>query len=450
MRVIKYLPASLVLLFTLFAQISLLAQGNCSFRQGDVIHAGDRPVSVVAADFDQDGHEDFATLNADNLDFVFLFLNDGTGCFTGFLVDSPGQTFNLSLVAEDIDGDSDVDLTLVSFTQIFFYYNLGAGKFSRANSAQIPNGFITALKYRDIDNDGDNDMIFLDLVFDEIVVLTNDGGGKFSVSQVISDLADGENFELGDFDGDNDIDLALTLDDLDSNTDDLVQLYSNDGKGGFSPTDSICIPTGSSGVATGDLDGDSDLDLVVTYRFDDTALVLSNEGEGRFEKIDFLITGDEPNSLQLVDIDGDQDLDVVNTNLSKDPFEQPSISLFLNSGDAKFSFPICVPTAPQPGPFAVADWDGDGAEDLITVHRLENILQLYHTDCDVLLGDMNQDNSLDLLDVEAFVGALSNNSFQVEADINQDCSINLLDVALFVELLNGNELLRFCRPNGFD
>ena len=37
----------------------------------------------------------------------------------------------------------------------------------------------------------------------------------------------------------------------------------------------------------------------------------------------------------------------------------------------------------------------------------------------VLLGDVNQDGNVDLLDVAPFVALVSNSKFQAEADINQ-------------------------------
>ena len=56
---------------------------------------------------------------------------------------------------------------------------------------------------------------------------------------------------------------------------------------------------------------------------------------------------------------------------------------------------------------------------------------------DVLLGDVNLDGAVDLLDVAPFVELLTNGRFQVEADINQDGEVDLLDVAPFVDLLTG-------------
>ncbi len=55
----------------------------------------------------------------------------------------------------------------------------------------------------------------------------------------------------------------------------------------------------------------------------------------------------------------------------------------------------------------------------------------------VLLGDVNLDGSVNLLDVAPFVALLTSGNFQAEADINQDGIVNLLDVAPIVAILTG-------------
>ena len=52
-----------------------------------------------------------------------------------------------------------------------------------------------------------------------------------------------------------------------------------------------------------------------------------------------------------------------------------------------------------------------------------------------LLGDVNLDGIVNLLDVAPFVHLVSLGCFQTEADINQDGDVNLLDISPFVELL---------------
>ncbi len=54
---------------------------------------------------------------------------------------------------------------------------------------------------------------------------------------------------------------------------------------------------------------------------------------------------------------------------------------------------------------------------------------------DVLLGDVNGDCVVSLLDVAPFVSLVTSGGFQAEGDINGDGVVNLLDVSPFVELL---------------
>ena len=56
----------------------------------------------------------------------------------------------------------------------------------------------------------------------------------------------------------------------------------------------------------------------------------------------------------------------------------------------------------------------------------------------VIIGDVNQDGAVDLLDVSPFVDAISSGDYQVEADMNEDGSVDLLDVSPFVDVLSGS------------
>ena len=55
----------------------------------------------------------------------------------------------------------------------------------------------------------------------------------------------------------------------------------------------------------------------------------------------------------------------------------------------------------------------------------------------VLLGDVNMDGEVNLLDVEPLIDAISNGAFQDEADVNGDGVVNLLDIEPFVALVSG-------------
>ena len=52
-----------------------------------------------------------------------------------------------------------------------------------------------------------------------------------------------------------------------------------------------------------------------------------------------------------------------------------------------------------------------------------------------LLGDLNCDGVVDLLDIAPFVDAIGNGVLDVKADLNEDGADDLLDIAPFVDLL---------------
>jgi hypothetical protein len=53
----------------------------------------------------------------------------------------------------------------------------------------------------------------------------------------------------------------------------------------------------------------------------------------------------------------------------------------------------------------------------------------------IILGDMNGDCVVNLLDIDGFIDALSTGTFVAEADTNQDGLVNLNDIQPFVDLL---------------
>ena len=65
----------------------------------------------------------------------------------------------------------------------------------------------------------------------------------------------------------------------------------------------------------------------------------------------------------------------------------------------------------------------------------ENRVVLSDYQSNIVIGDVNGDGSVDLLDVSPFIDAITSGVFVPAADINQDGNVDLLDVQQFVELL---------------
>ena len=111
---------------------------------------------------------------------------------------------------------------------------------------------------------------------------------------------------VGDFNGDQVPDLAVTTDTVDK-----VELMLNDGAGGCTPGPVILVPGGSGPglLVAGDPDGDTDVDLAVALQSSATVVIVTNTG-GAFTVGAQYATGQNPRGITIADMDGDMDLDI--------------------------------------------------------------------------------------------------------------------------------------------
>ena len=142
---------------------------------------------------------------------------------------------------------------------------------------------------------------------------------------------------LGDVDGDGDVDMVLGWDRL---TDEGVSVgwmvASNDGRGGFVPTQEILLFKGKGDsyrlpfFEGSDFDGDGLLDLVVIRGA--SVELLHNQGKDGFETVLQLF---EPDFffLGLADGDGDGDVDLLGVEVGA---TGPNVIMWFNDGDAGF------------------------------------------------------------------------------------------------------------------
>jgi hypothetical protein len=232
---------------------------------------------VIVADFDIDGHPDLAVpFGTPEQAGVTVYIGNGDGSFIG-PTDYPINTFPVKATEADLDGDGDLDLMVLnavppSFWVVSVLPNLGDGTF--ANRIDYPTG------------------------------------------------ESPQSLVAADFDGDLDIDVAITL--LSGG----LQLLQNNGAGGLSPLYEDSIAPFIGDVAAGDFDGDNDLDLATAHRSSGGTLsILVNDGAGSFEVTASPTVGSYPEAVIAVDIDGDRRLDLVTANSGSS-----DISILLNQG----------------------------------------------------------------------------------------------------------------------
>jgi hypothetical protein len=134
----------------------------------------------VLGDFEDDGHLDIATIDADG---VRILSGDGQGGFVSSPVYAmpPVGSFRL-LVSGDLDADGDQDLVAAGEgeTDVYPLVNDGAGTFTAA-AATPAGGIFGRVAAADVDGDGDADIV-VGMNGPELRLLENDGAGAFMLA----------------------------------------------------------------------------------------------------------------------------------------------------------------------------------------------------------------------------------------------------------------------------
>jgi len=174
----------------------------------------------------------------------------------------------------DYDNDGDLDLALsgeVDLTNFICkiyendYRNNSTNPFSlKANLTGVRNSY---LAWGDYNNDGWLDIAICGQTTGEPVceIWKNDGDGTFSGPQSLTGVSN-SSLAWGDYDNDGDLDLVVTG--LTSGPEPSSKIYRNKGDGTFEDSGiSDLTPVDLGSVAWCDYDGDKDIDLALTGDF---------------------------------------------------------------------------------------------------------------------------------------------------------------------------------------
>lgn len=340
------------------------------------------PWGLVAADFDKDGNLDLVagSLATSNL---LLWRGKGDGGFISppTVLTVTGNT--VALAAADVDKNGSPDLVVVSsYTPMNTVYldvllGDGVGGFtskSQLLSITLSGLLLPGLWVADVNTDTYPDVLVSDPSANTVSVFLSNATGTLSQIPGRAMVSAGPGpLATGDFDGDGNVDLAVSCSGG-------IDVAKGDGKGNFGSVSTTGLTTGRAGLAAYDVDSNKQQDLIYGKR--NTSLVAYSLGQGNltFGPETMLATASsQPEVILVADLDADGVTDALvthdDTGLSK-------VSIFYGIAGGQFAPRVDVATtSSRPREAVIDDFNKDGVPDFVALQSDGKSLDIYLGQC---------------------------------------------------------------------
>lgn len=267
-------------------------------------------------------------------------------------------TGDLTLLDMEQDGDLDIAVCTSPWL-IHTLENLGNGQFGPPSPLELINVFQDSrgIQTADLDGDGRDDIVCASTSSERASWWRSQGDGTFSIEQRLGSVPRPLDVATGDVDLDGDIDVVVS-----SRIVGTYRLYENLGGGTF--VDGVAPPGISNsvyGVTLGLVDGDSFPDLVSCTDRSPGVFWARGNGDGTFQAQQPLGSGNRDGArAAIVDLNGDGWNDIVATFFTGDP-----VVWFPNSSSGFLAPQVIDSTGGDAFALDVADMDRDGDVDLV-------------------------------------------------------------------------------------
>ncbi len=302
----------------------LLGNGDGGFDSPTTYSSGgESPTAVALGDVNRDGYTDILVANESIPYGVGVLLGNGDGTFANPAIFNYGGVFAYSIALGDFNCDNKIDLVVThynGFNNIAVMFGNGNGTFGAPVLIGSGGGYPYSVIVNDVNYDEHLDLLVVNLETNNVTVLLGNGNGTFGIA---TSFGTGgvwpQSIAVGDFNADGKTDLVVG-NQFANNGGGLgdkgnVGVLMGNGDGTFTKASTFA----SGGhfpymVAVGDVNGDNNLDIALTNYRSGTAGVLLGKGDGSFTIAPMAQTGGSPKSVAISDLNADGKPDLIVTN----------------------------------------------------------------------------------------------------------------------------------------
>lgn len=400
----------------------LLQQNNGIFQQPINSILGYRPNSIIIEDFNNDNILD---IQADNA----ILLGQGDGSF----LTTPIITFPRplsSVVVEDFNNDNILDVVAVGERTASLLTGKGDGSLNHSVNfeTRITGDYIAT---DDVNNDQRLDIIIGNNSSAEKALLINNPETGFvaqpKVNIFSSDTAT-RDFNFSDFNNDGIVDFIAVNDSKE------VGIAISQGNNRYETTvQQIAEGDNSQFIDVGDFNGDRITDIVAIYSTNNQneISVLLGQGNGEFNSsVNSQVTA-QITDIVTGDFNGDRIADLAISNGKNNNSIPGEVLILKGKTDGSFTNPLKYEVGISPQDIIVADFNGDGIQDLATANNRGGDVSLLLGKAD---GSFNNVQTVEVANPPGGISFLDSSSLKV-GDFNGD---SITDLAVEVRNSDNN------------